>query len=145
MKGPWESPSGSAAITPRRHALGRAVWPAATLGLMLVSFEVGHHVSGGFNSLPAIARTLPGEESEFSRELNDRIRERFPIGANEDNLIGYLDSEKFTPEWRRRDGPNASFYVRQGLLCKQIVRILWRSDAAGVLTDVNGSYQSQCT
>jgi hypothetical protein len=144
MKGPWESSSGSAVTVPRRRALDRVVWPAATLGLMLVSFEVGRHVSGGFNSLPAIARTLPGEESEFSRELNDRIRERFPIGANEDDLIGYLDSEKFTPEWRRRDGPNASFYVRQGLICKQIIRILWRADAAGVLTDVSGSYQSQC-
>jgi hypothetical protein len=144
MKGPWESSSGSGVTVPRRRALDRLVWPAATLGLMLVSFEVGRHVSGGFNSLPAIARTLPGEESEFSRELNDRIRQRFPIGANEDDLIGYLDSEKFTPEWRRRDGPNASFYVRQGLICKQIIRILWRADAAGVLTDVSGSYQSQC-
>jgi hypothetical protein len=144
MKGPWESSSGSAATVPKRRVLDRVVWPAATLGLMLASFEVGRHVSGGFNSLPAIARTLPGEESEFSRELNDRIRERFPIGANEDDLIGYLDSEKFTPEWRRRDGPNASFYVRQGLICKQIIRILWRADAAGILTDVSGSYQSQC-
>jgi arsenical resistance protein ArsH len=52
-------------------------------------------------------------------------------------LIGYLDGEKFTPEWRRRDGPNASFDLRQGLLCKQTIRILWRSDAAGVVTDVN--------
>jgi hypothetical protein len=138
-----KSPDGGAAVAPARRGWGRIIWPAVTFGLMLASFGIGRY-TGGLNSLPTIARTLPGDESGFSRELNDRIRTLFPIGASEDKLIGYLGDEKFTPEWRRRDDPNASYYFRQGLLCNQIIRVVWRADSKGALTEVSGSYQSQC-
>ena len=121
----------------------RAIWPAVTLALIIVCFAVGR-VSEGFHSLPAIAATLPGDELQFSRELDSRIRERFPIGTSEDKLIEYLASEKFAPEWRRRDAANASSFVWNGLLCTKNVRVRWRADAAGVLTDVNGAYESHC-
>jgi hypothetical protein len=58
-------------------------------------------------SLPAIVATLPGDEAEFSRELDHRIRERFPIGTSEDELIDYLKNEQFLPEWRRRNEDNS--------------------------------------
>jgi hypothetical protein len=119
------------------------VWPAVTLALMFMSFAIGR-MTGGFHGFPAIAATLPGEESEFSRELDDRIRQRFPIGASEDSLIVYLADQRFTPEWRRRDDVNASAFVWNGLLCKRTVRVFWRADAAGLLTEVGGSYQSDC-
>lgn len=132
-----------AGAAPARHVRGRMTWPVVTLGLMLASFGVGRF-TGKLNGLPAIARTLPGDESEFSRELNDRIRELFPIGASEDKLIGYLGDEKFTPGWRRRDDPNVSYYIRNGLLCSQTIRVVWRADARGALTDVGASYESKC-
>lgn len=121
----------------------RAIRPAATLVLMIASFGVGK-MAGGFRSLPDIAATLPGDKSQFSGELDSRIRERFPIGTSEDKLIAYLAGEGFTPEWRRRDAANASAFVWSGLLCKKTVRAFWRADAAGVLTDVRGAYESHC-
>lgn len=121
----------------------RAIWPAVTLVLLFASFAAGR-MTGGFHALPAIAATLPGDESEFSRELNGRIRERFPIGTSEDKLIDYLASEKFAPEWRRRDDSNASVFVWNGLICTKAVRVFWRADATGVLTDLNGAYESKC-
>jgi hypothetical protein len=121
----------------------RGIWPVATLALMFLSFAIGR-MTGGFHGFPAIAATLPGEESEFSRELDDRIRQRFPIGASEESLIVYLADQRFTPEWRRRDDVNASAFVWNGLLCKRTVRVFWRADAAGLLTEVGGSYQSDC-
>jgi hypothetical protein len=137
------SPESGPAVPPVHLRWRRWAWLALTFGLMCASFGIGRF-TGRLNGLPAIARTLPGDESEFSRELNDRIREMFPIGTNEDILIKYLDEEDFKPEWRRRDDPNASYYFRQGLLCRQIIRVEWRADATGVLTALNGSYQSQC-
>lgn len=121
----------------------RAIGPALTLILMFASFFVGR-TTGGLHTLPAIAATLPGDESEFSRELDTRIRQRFPIGSSEDQLIEYLASEKFTPEWRRRDESNASVFVRDGLLCRDIVRVSWRADASGILVDVSGAFESHC-
>ncbi len=120
-----------------------ATWPILTLLLMALSFGVGRK-SGAFRPLPAIAATLPGVEADFSRELDARIRERFPIGTNEEDLIFYLDGEGFVPQWRRRDEPNTVVFTRNGLLCTDIVTVYWRSDGTGILTEVNGSYASRC-
>lgn len=120
-----------------------SIWLALTLVLMIASFGVGRQAFR-IRDLPNIAATLPGDESQFSRELGERIRERFPVGSNEDKLIGYLVSEDFVPEWRRRDDANASSFIRNGLLCTKIVHVLWRADASGVLTEVNGAYASHC-
>lgn len=121
----------------------RAIWPAFALFLATASFGAGR-MAGGFHSLPDIAATLPGDESQFGRELDGRVRERFPVGTSEDKLVDYLASEGFAPEWRRRDAANAGAFVWSGLLCTKTVRISWRADAAGALTQVNGAYESHC-
>jgi hypothetical protein len=121
----------------------RAIWAAATLLLMAAAFGVGR-LAVGTHSLPAIAATLPGDEAQFSREFDERIRDRFPVGTSEDALVDYLASEHFAPEWRRRDGANAAAFVWSGLLCAKVVRVLWRADATGRLTEVNGAYESHC-
>jgi hypothetical protein len=143
VRGEQNLSSGGVRIKFVRPTWRAGVWPAVTLALMFASFAIGRS-TGGFHSFPAIAATLPGEESEFSRELDDRIRERFPIGTSEEKLIAYFANEKFTPEWRRRDDSNASAFVWNGLLCKRTVRVFWRADAAGSLTEVSGTYESDC-
>jgi hypothetical protein len=120
----------------------RAIWSASALLLATAAFAAGRFSS--FRPFPEIVATLPGDESEFSREFDGRIRERFPIGSSEDNLVDFLANEGFFPDWRSRDNPNASFFVRSGLICQKIVRIFWRADTTGALTDVHGSYQSRC-
>ena len=120
----------------------RAIWSASALLLATVCFAAGKFSS--FRPLPEIVATLPGDESEFSREFDARIRERFLIGSSEDNLVAFLTNEGFFPDWRRRDNPNASFFAQSGLICTKIVRVLWRADPTGILTQVGGSYQSQC-
>ncbi len=121
----------------------RIIWPAATLILMSMAFGAGKF-TGRFRSLPAIVETLPGDEAGFSRELDNRIRERFPVGTSEDKLIDYLKNEHFVPEWRRGDGANSSAFVADGLICEKIARVRWRADAAGALTEVGGAYESHC-
>jgi|GEM_PF-2727661 len=121
----------------------RASWCAVTLILMIASFTAGR-VAGGFHALPEIVATLPGIESDFSQEFDARIRERFPIGSPEEHLVSYLAAEGFAPEWRQRNEANASILVHAGLICEKSVRVFWRSDPAGLLTEVNGSYESQC-
>jgi len=120
----------------------RALWPALTLIVAGASFGAGR--LGGGHSLPEMVATLPGEEAGFSHEFDDRIRARFPLGSSEEDLIGYLVSEKFAPEWRRRDAANASALVIDGLICQKIIRVNWRADASGLLTYVNGAYESHC-
>jgi hypothetical protein len=136
-------PARRQAMRPARSTRRLALWPIVTLGLMFASFAAGR-LTGAFHSLPALVATLPGDESEFSREFDERMRERFPVGASEEALIAYLAGEKFRPEWRRRDDANASAFVWSGLLCTKIIRVSWRADAAGLLEEVSGSYESSC-
>jgi hypothetical protein len=119
-----------------------ALWSTSALLLATVSFAAGRFSS--FRPLPEIVATLPGDESDFSREFDGRVRERFPIGSSEDKLLVFLTNENFFPDWRRRDNANSSLFVQSGLICQKIARVFWRADAAGVLTDVRGTYESQC-
>ena len=121
----------------------KLAWPVVTLVLMAVSFVVGRK-TGGFRPLPAIAATLPGDEPAFSQELDARIRERFPVGTSEEKLIAYLADAGFSPEWRRRDDANASVFIWNGLICTKVIRVTWRSDERGALSEVTGAYESQC-
>ena len=97
----------------------------------------------GVRIMPEIVATLPGDESEFSRELDARLRERFPIGTSQDKLISYLVGANFAPDWPRGDA-NASVFIFNGWLCARIAHVLWRADSAGTLTDVSGAYESHC-
>jgi hypothetical protein len=113
---------------------------AATVG---ASFAVGW-MARDFRRLPEIAATLTGNETDFSQEITERIQRLFPIGSDEERLIDFLGAQGFAPEWRRRDMPNAGRFVREGLLCAKTVRISWRADTEGKLTEASGDYSSRC-
>ena len=120
----------------------RLAWAAATLVLAAVAFAAGR-MTLGVRIMPEIVAILPGDESEFSQELSTRLRERFPIGTSQDKLIGYLVGANFAPDWPRPDG-NASVFNFNGMLCDRTARVFWRADAAGILTNISGAYESHC-
>jgi hypothetical protein len=120
----------------------RLAWAAAAIFLAALSFAAGR-MTLGVRIMPEIVATLPGDESQFSAELDARLRERFPIGSSEDKLIGYLVGANFIPDWTHRD-TKASMFIFNGLMCDRIVHVLWRADAAGSLTNVSGAYESHC-
>jgi hypothetical protein len=120
----------------------RVALAAATLIIAALSFGAGR-MTLGVRIMPEIVATLPGDESQFSRELDARLRERFPLGTAQDKLIGYLVGANFVPDWPRGD-TNASQFIFNGLMCDRTARVLWRADAAGALTYISGAYESHC-
>jgi hypothetical protein len=124
------------------ESMQRVAWAAATLLLMGLSFGAGR-MTLGVRIMPEIVATLPGDESQFSRELDARLRERFPVGTAQDKLIGYLVGANFVPDWPQR-GANVAMFVFNGLMCAKTVRVLWRADAAGSLTNISGAYEDHC-
>ncbi len=120
----------------------RAASAAATVILMGLSFAAGR-MTLGVRIMPEIVATLPGDESQFSRELDARLRQRFPVGTAQDKLIGYLVGANFVPDWPRGD-LNTSAFIFNGWLCDWIVHVLWRADSAGILTKVSGDCESHC-
>jgi hypothetical protein len=120
----------------------RLAWAGATLFLMALSFAAGR-MTLGERIMPEIVATLPNDESQFSRELDARLRERFPIGSSQDKLIGYLVGANFVPDWPQH-GANESEFIFNGLMCDRIAHVSWRADAAGAITDISGAYDSHC-
>jgi hypothetical protein len=132
---------------PRNRCVGtgimrRLAWAGATLIFMALSFAAGK-MTLGEQIMPEIVATLPNDESQFSREVDARFRERFPVGTSQDKLIGYLVGANFAPDWPRGD-TNASVFVFNGLMCERSARVLWRADPAGALTYISGAYESHC-
>jgi hypothetical protein len=119
-----------------------ALWAIALL-VGILGFSFGRMTSG-IHPLPALAATLPGDEPEFNREIDERVRELFPLGTSDEKLIAYLSSQGFTPDWRKKDSANAATFVWSGLFCTKIVRVIWRADSNGALTAMKGSYEAQC-
>jgi hypothetical protein len=115
----------------------------AAIATVVISFSVGWSARD-HKRLPTILATLAGDEGSFDSGIRARIRQQFPVGSSEDDLIDYLEAEGFVPEWRWRNGQNAGRFVYDGIICKKIVRVLWRSDDRGMLTEVSGSYAKRC-
>lgn len=108
-----------------------------------ISFFVGWSARD-YKRPPTLLATLHGLERDFDNGINAQIRQLFPAGSSEDDLIDYLDAEGFVPEWHTRNGQNAGRFVHDGMLCKRIARVLWRSDERGKLINVSGGYTSRC-
>jgi hypothetical protein len=140
-----EGPSVSvkASAQPKRSRLRTwGLWSVA-LVITITGFSIGR-VSSGIHALPSLAATLPGDESEFNHEIDQRIKELFPILTDDKKLIAYLSAQGFTPEWREKDYANAASFIWTGVLCTKVVRVVWRADSEGAVTQVNASYQTRC-
>jgi hypothetical protein len=120
-----------------------AVLSLGALATAAISFAVGRS-SHDFKPLPTILATLVETRKASTEELTSKSASGFPPGSSEDDLIDYLDAEGFVPEWPRRNGQNAGRFVHDGILCTKIVRVFWRSDDRGKLTNISGGYASRC-
>lgn len=129
-----------AATGRRRAAAGRGL---ALLALLGAAYGAGR-LSAWPKPLPEIAATLDGDESNFSSQLDRRLRNRFPAGSREQDLIDLLRREGFQPDWRGGADPNIATFLHRGVFCEQTVHVLWRADSSGVLIEVGGDYKSQC-
>ena len=118
-----------------------ALWSTSALLLATVSFAGGRFSS--FRPLPEIVATLPGDESGFSREFDDRVRERFPIGSSEDKLLAFLTNENFFPIGGVATIPTqassfrADSYARKSFVCSGAPMLPGFSRTSGAHTKAN--------
>jgi hypothetical protein len=87
------------------------------------------------NGIPSIARGLPrafGPTSEFDA----RIRQRFPVGSPEGNLVAELRAEKFTivevhdPAEQYRHN---AYYEHHAFPCRETWTIKWTADDGHII------------
>ncbi len=121
---------------------------ALVLTALLASFGLRLWRFGGAPPLPALLEGL-GDSREASSQQTfvQRLRERFPPGSKEDDLVQELRKQGFQLKTEgRAPQKEASFDRAAGLqdICRRGGNIHWSADESGKLSDVSGGYYVHC-
>ena len=104
-----------------------------------VSFADGQ--SSSAQPIPELGRNLPRNFDEGNAEFKKRVRERFPAGEPEQDVVATLTQQgfKLSP-----DGRAASF-EQPSLVCRLVWRVFWSVDAAHTIRHIDGVYGGICS
>ena len=119
------------------------------LGWLILGIALGLLASGivwlsrlEATHLPPLVQDPNGDSAVRGEALSRRLRERFPVGSPEADLIRELWLEGFAPtaEWRgpRRQVDFDTFREPGFNICRTTAIVSWEADATGRLTDVAG-------
>jgi hypothetical protein len=118
------------------------------LAALLTAFGIRLWRFGAAAPLPALLQGLPDAHDDTSQQLfNQKLRERFPAGSLETDLISELRGEGFQLKTDARPPQRAASYDRAaGLqdLCRRGGNVHWSTDDAGRLSDISGGYYVYC-
>jgi hypothetical protein len=90
---------------------------------------------------PQIASNMWPTAGPFSPSWTRRLRERFPIGSSEKELLRTLQREGFEIDYQRRFA--AFGWARYP--CVYTLTARWRADSAGRVREVEGGLLNACT
>jgi len=98
------------------------------------------------DSPPPIGRGLPAAFADARPVFDKRVKERFPIGSEEEKLLAELHREAFTiaeagnPSSRYRF---SATYEAHQLVCNLSWTISWNAERSRI-TDIAGDYGATC-
>ena len=95
---------------------------------------------------PPIGRDLPWAFADAQPVFDQRVKERFPVGASEQQLVTELRKEGFNLDPKnvgRTEFKSAAAYELRGLPCTLYWTILWNAESGGI-TAIKGKYDSAC-
>lgn len=114
----------------------RCAVPLAPLFLLsaCMSESVGELLRGP----PAIVSGIPESATVPNAQFTTRLRELYPVGSNEADLVERLERERFEfkPDSR-------ASYVWSNLACSVLVSVDWEAEG-GKITHIEGVYGSAC-
>jgi hypothetical protein len=127
------------AITTRKAEACRLTWhrlmPLSALALSMLC--------ACSDRAPPIGRDLP-KTFGYTPAFEQRLRQRFPIGSDEQNLLTELRSERFTID-KMHDSPSrvSALYKVSGLPCGEEWTVQWSADQ-GKITEITGVNRQIC-
>jgi len=93
---------------------------------------------------PPLAADLSTYTTIAQTQFEQKVRDTFPVGSSEDDLIRELSKQGFQPQWRRKDGDNVASAERGKLICRESWNVSWRSDQSGKITKIQGHSRLSC-
>ena len=102
--------------------------------------------SGCAYSIPPLGRDLPATVDQTRVEFDARVRNRYPVGSDEQPLVAELRKERFKLA-EDLGKPNAdrlsAVYESNGLACRLRWAVYWAADQ-GKITAISGEYSQVC-
>jgi hypothetical protein len=94
---------------------------------------------------PPIGKDLPSNFAAARPVFDQRIKQRFPVGSSERELLGELARESFkiNPSAHAADSPRSASYESSSMVCKLLWVVDWSAED-GRITDIQGDYGSVC-
>jgi hypothetical protein len=121
---------------------------ALVLLAMLTAFGLRFWWFGGAPALPALLQGLDDKHDDASQQaFVQRLRERFPPGTTEAELIRELRNEGFLLKTDMRAPKRAASYDRAAGLqdvCRRGGNVHWSADEAGKLSAISGGFYVYC-
>src|SRR5271155_4982489 len=127
----------------RFQALRFWVMAGGAVAILLVLAMVWLARAGRHEELPPIAAGIAfgAASSHPNAEFTQRLRTRFPIGANVAAMSDELDTEGFTVDAAHG---KANIKSGKGWPCLEILEVDWKADARGRIASLDGYYFSAC-
>ena len=97
--------------------------------------------------IPVLLQAPPKGESPQPDWFAQRLKERFPAGASEADLLRELWLERFLPRTNRRaERRTAGFEAQKDAFrkCRLVANVSWTADDKGLLTGIEGDYSDIC-
>jgi hypothetical protein len=98
------------------------------------------------NAPPPIGRNLPSAFAAAQPVFNQRVKERFHVGSDEQTLLAELRREGFTLSPKNVAPPpskSEAVYTVHQVACRLDWRILWSAND-GKITAISGRYGAAC-
>lgn len=88
---------------------------------------------------PTLGAGLPAEPVAADIAFDARIREKFPVGSSEADLISAMKADEFVIS----QSDTSAYVQRTDFPCEHSYQINWDA-AAGVLTAIDGQFKNNC-
>ena len=112
--------------------------------LIFTSIELFFEVNSLFRKKPELINPKNTNTISISEiEFNDLVKEKFPIGLSEKELIQELNKQGFRPGWTYENKHHA-FFKTFNIPCRFYWRIIWEVDKDGKINKINGYHTDAC-
>lgn len=111
--------------------------------VIYISIESFFEVNNLFRREPELVKKMPSNISQAKIEFNTVVKERFPRGLSEIQLIQELSEQRFSPGWSYKN-KNLAVFVSSNIACRSIWSIVWEANRIGSVTETEGKYTATC-
>ncbi|MEM7594191.1 MAG: hypothetical protein AAF383_22210 [Cyanobacteria bacterium P01_A01_bin.83] len=112
--------------------------------LLFISIKLFFDRNNFFQKKPEfIQQTYSHDSFETQPKFKESVKENFPLGISEIQLVKELANKGFIPGWSYSNQHQAVF-ITSNIVCHEVWSITWKVNEEGNVTEIDGLYRDIC-